>query len=70
MSRFVTELLPAFLTSGLFALYINKLHRFVSVIAKRLQKNEGIWLSSGWLWFTIVTLAICCITVILWALYK
>ena len=39
-------------------------------LAKHLQKNEGIWLSSGWLRFTILTLAICCITVILWALYK
>ena len=39
-------------------------------LAKHLQKNEGIWLSSGWLRFTIVTLAICCVTVILWALYK
>ena len=39
-------------------------------LAKHLQKNEGIWLSNGWLRFTIVTLAICCITVILWALYK
>lgn len=39
-------------------------------LAKHLQKNEGIWLSSGWLRFTIVTLAICCIAVILWALCK
>ncbi len=33
MSRFVTELLPTFLTSGLFVFYINKLQQFVSVIA-------------------------------------
>ena len=39
-------------------------------LATPLQNHEGIWLSSGWLRFTIVTLAICCITVILWALYK
>lgn len=39
-------------------------------MAKRLQSNEGIWLSSGWLRFTIVTLAICCIVVVLWASLK
>lgn len=39
-------------------------------MAKRLQSNEGIWLSSGWLRFTIVTLAICCIAVVLWACLK
>ncbi|HJH59806.1 MAG TPA: DivIVA domain-containing protein [Bacteroidetes bacterium] len=39
-------------------------------LAKHLQNNEGIWLSSGWLRFTIVTLTICCIVVILWAYLK
>lgn len=38
--RFVTELLPAFLTSGLFVLYINKLHWIVSVIAKHLAEMD------------------------------
>ena len=36
-------------------------------LAKHLQNNEGIWLSSGWLRFTIILLAICCFAVILWA---
>lgn len=39
-------------------------------LAKHLQKNEGIWLSSGWLRFIIVVLAICCIAVILWVYIK
>jgi small-conductance mechanosensitive channel len=39
-------------------------------LAKHLQKNEGIWLSSGWLRFTIVILTICCIAVVLWACLK
>lgn len=38
-------------------------------LAKHLQNNEGIWLSSGWLRFTIILLAICCFAVILWANY-
>lgn len=37
-------------------------------LAKHLQKNEGIWLSSGWLRFTIILLAICYFTVILWGI--
>ena len=36
-------------------------------LAKHLQNNEGIWLSSRWLRFTIILLAICCFAVILWA---
>ena len=39
-------------------------------LAKHLQNNEGIWLSSGWLRFTIVILTICCIAVVLWACLK
>lgn len=39
-------------------------------LAKHLQKNEGIWLSSGWLWFTTIVLVICCLVVILWACLK
>ena len=38
-------------------------------LAKHLQNNEGIWLSSRWLRFTIILLAICCFAVILWANY-
>lgn len=38
-------------------------------LAKHFQKNEGIWLSSGWLKFTIVTQIICYIVICLWALY-
>lgn len=39
-------------------------------LAKHLQNNEGIWLSSGWLRFTIVILTICCVAVVLWACLK
>ena len=40
-------------------------------LAKHLQKNnEGIWLSSGWLKFTTIVLAICSLVVILWACLK
>lgn len=38
-------------------------------LAKHLQNNEGIWLSSRWIRFTIILLAICCFAVILWANY-
>lgn len=37
-------------------------------LAKHLQKNEGIWLSSRWLVFTIIVLAICYFVIILWAI--
>lgn len=39
-------------------------------LAKHLQKNKGIWLSSGWLKFTTIVLAICSLVVILWAYLK
>lgn len=39
-------------------------------MAKHLRNNEGIWLSSRWLVFTITVLAICYLVVILWALCK
>ena len=39
-------------------------------LARHLQKNEGIWLSSGWLKFTTIVLAICSLVVILWAYLK
>lgn len=38
--------------------------------AKHLQNNEGVWLSTSWLIFTLVVLAISYLAVILWAIYK
>ena len=48
MSRFVTELLLAFLTSGLFILYISKLQRFVSVIAKHHCNHIRVKAHAAW----------------------
>ena len=39
-------------------------------MTKRLQSNEGIWLSNHWLVFTIIAHVICYITIILWAFSK
>ncbi|MEO4854290.1 hypothetical protein ABHZ00_21655, partial [Bacteroides uniformis] len=39
-------------------------------MAKHLQNNEGVWLSTSWLIFTLVVLAISYLAVILWAIYK
>lgn len=39
-------------------------------MAKRLQSNEGIWLSNRWLMFTIIAHVICYIAIILWAFSK
>lgn len=39
-------------------------------MAKRLQSNEGIWLSNRWLVFTIITQAICFLVIVLWAYLK
>ena len=39
-------------------------------LAKHLQNNEGIWLSSRWLVFMIITQGICYIAIILWASSK
>lgn len=39
-------------------------------LARHLQMNEGIWLSSHWLIFIIIVQAICYLSVILWALCK
>ena len=39
-------------------------------LAKHLQNNEGIWLSSRWLVFMIITQGICYIAIILWAFSK
>ncbi len=39
-------------------------------IAKRLQSNEGIWLSNRWLIFVMIVLAVSYLAVILWAIAK
>ena len=39
-------------------------------LAKHLQNNEGIWLSSRWLVFTIIAHGICYIAIILWTFSK
>ena len=39
-------------------------------MTKHLQNNEGVWLSTPWLIFTLVVLAISYLAVILWAIYK
>ena len=39
-------------------------------LAKHLQSNEGIWLSSRWLIFVVIVLAVSYLAVILWAIAK
>ena len=39
-------------------------------MAKHLQNNEGVWLSTPWLIFTLVVLSISYLAVILWAVCK
>lgn len=46
------------------------LERHSDKMAKHLQNNEGVWLSTFWLIFTLVVLAISYLAVILWAIYK
>jgi len=46
------------------------LERHSDKMAKHLQNNEGVWLSTSWLIFTLVVLAISYLAVILWAIYK
>ncbi len=46
------------------------LERHRNKMAKRLQSNEGIWLSNRWLVFMIITQGICYIAIILWAFSK
>ena len=46
------------------------LERHRNKMAKRLQNNEGIWLSNRWLVFMIITQGICYIAIILWAFSK
>ena len=38
-------------------------------MAKRLQSNEGIWLSNRWLIFVVIVMAISYLAVILWVIY-
>lgn len=46
------------------------LERHRTKLAKHLRANEGIWLSSSWLIFMIVTQGICCLIAFLWVLYR
>lgn len=46
------------------------LKKHSSKMSKRLQSNEGIWLSSRWLIFVVIVLAVSYLAVILWAIDK
>ena len=46
------------------------LEKHSSRIAKRLQSNEGIWLSNRWLIFVVIVLLISYLAVILWAVFR
>ena len=46
------------------------LEKHSNKMAKRLQSNEGIWLSNRWLIFLVIALAVSYLAVILWAIYK
>ena len=46
------------------------LERHRNKMAKRLQSNEGIWLSNRGLIFLVIALAVSYLAVILWAIYK
>ena len=46
------------------------LKRHSDKMAKHLQNNEGVWLSTPWLIFTLVVLSISYLAVILWAVCK
>ena len=39
-------------------------------LAKRLQNNEGIWLSNRWLIFVVIVLTVSYLAIILWAVCK
>ena len=45
------------------------LEKHSNKMAKRLQSNEGIWLSNSWLIFVLIVWAISYLAVILWASY-
>ena len=46
------------------------LEKHSNKMAKRLQSNEGIWLSNRWLKFLVIVLAVSYLAVILWAICK
>lgn len=46
------------------------LEKHSNKMAKRLQSNEGIWLSTPWLIFVVIVLSVSYLAVILWAIYK
>lgn len=46
------------------------LEKHCKKMAKRLQSNEGIWLSTPWLIFVVIVLSVSYLAVILWAIYK
>ena len=46
------------------------LEKYSNKMTKRLQSNEGIWLSNRWLIFLVIALAVSYLAVILWAIYK
>ena len=46
------------------------LEKHSNKMAKRLQSNEGIWLSNRWLIFLVIALAVSYLAVILWAICK
>lgn len=46
------------------------LERHRNKMAKRLQSNEGIWLSTRWLIFVVIVWAVSYLAVILWAVCK
>ena len=46
------------------------LEKYSNKMTKHLQNNEGVWLSTPWLIFTLIALAISYLAVILWAVCK
>lgn len=46
------------------------LEKHSNKMAKRLQNNEGIWLSNRWLIFVVIVLAVSYLSVIIWAICK
>ena len=46
------------------------LERYRNKMAKRLQSNEGIWLSTRWLIFVVIVWAVSYLAVILWAVFR
>ena len=46
------------------------LEKHSNKMTKRLQSNEGIWLSTPWLIFVVIVLSVSYLAVILWAIYK